>query len=49
MKVNILKAVLLKLASAMLFDPMPGGSGLLEQLCSRFAAVVAATGEVCEN
>jgi hypothetical protein len=29
-------------ADALLYDPMPGGSGLLEQLCSRFPDVVAA-------
>ncbi len=29
-------------ADALLYDPMPGGSGLLEQLCARFPEVVAA-------
>jgi len=29
-------------ATAILFDPMPGGSGLLEQLCERFGEIVQA-------
>lgn len=29
-------------ADALLYDPMPGGSGLLEQICARFAEVVEA-------
>jgi hypothetical protein len=36
-------------ADAHLFDPMPGGSGLLEQLCQEFPAVVAATREVADG
>ena len=31
---------------ALLWDPMPGGSGLLDQLCERFAEVVEAAREV---
>lgn len=30
-------------ATAVLYDPMPGGSGLLEQICARFPEVVAAS------
>jgi hypothetical protein len=29
-------------ADALLYDPMPGGSGLLEQICARFGEVVVA-------
>jgi hypothetical protein len=28
---------------AVLWDPMPGGSGLLDQLCARFPEIIAAT------
>jgi len=31
---------------AVLWDPMPGGSGLLEQICQRFSEVVAAATEI---
>jgi hypothetical protein len=31
-----------------LYDPMPGGSGLLDQLCSRFPEIVTAAREVVE-
>ena len=34
---------------AVLWDPMPGGSGLLDQLCERFAEIVQAALEVVEN
>ena len=34
---------------AVLWDPMPGGSGLLDQLCERFAEIVSAALEVVEN
>ena len=34
---------------AVLWDPMPGGSGLLDQLCERFAEIVPAALEVVEN
>ena len=34
---------------AMLWDPMPGGSGLLDQLCERFGEIVTAALEVVEN
>ena len=34
---------------AILWDPMPGGSGLLDQLCERFEDVVAAAREVVEK
>ena len=34
---------------AMLWDPMPGGSGLLDRLCERFAEVVGAARDVVEN
>ncbi|WP_395095204.1 DEAD/DEAH box helicase [Armatimonas sp.] len=33
-------------ATALLFDPMPGGSGLLEQLTTRFAEVILAASTV---
>ena len=36
-------------ADAMLYDPMPGGSGLLEQLCARFADIAAAAKQVLEG
>ncbi len=32
-----------------LYDPMPGGSGLLDQACERWPEVVAAAAEVVEN
>ena len=35
--------------SALLWDPMPGGSGLLQRLCERFADVVAAARAVVEH
>ena len=34
---------------AVLWDPMPGGSGLLDQLCERYAEIVQAALEVVEN
>ena len=34
---------------AVLWDPMPGGSGLLDQLCERSAEIVQAALEVVEN
>ena len=34
---------------ALLWDPMPGGSGLLERLCERFGEVVEAAREVVAN
>ncbi|HRX87181.1 MAG TPA: helicase-related protein, partial [Phycisphaerae bacterium] len=34
---------------ALLWDPMPGGSGLLEQLCGRFEEIVIAAREVLEK
>ena len=34
---------------AVLWDPMPGGSGLLDQLCERFAEIVPAALEVVES
>ncbi|MCC7171425.1 MAG: DUF1998 domain-containing protein [Planctomycetes bacterium] len=34
---------------ALLWDPMPGGSGLLDQLCERFTEIVAAAREVVEK
>jgi len=34
---------------AFLWDPMPGGSGLLDQLCDRFEEIVAAAREVVEK
>jgi ATP-dependent helicase YprA (DUF1998 family)/SOS-response transcriptional repressor LexA len=34
---------------AMLWDPMPGGSGLLDQLCERFEEIVAAAREVVQD
>jgi site-specific DNA recombinase len=36
-------------ADAMLYDPMPGGSGLIEQLCARFREVTAVAKGVVEN
>jgi len=36
-------------ASALLFDPMPGGSGLLEQLCERFGEIVHAIQPIVSN
>lgn len=36
------------LCDALLFDPMPGGSGLLEQLCNRFSAVHASALRIVE-
>ncbi len=33
----------------LLWDPMPGGSGLLDQLCERFTEVVAAARELLED
>lgn len=36
-------------ADAILYDPMPGGSGLLQQLCSRFQEVVAASQQVVSS
>ena len=34
---------------ALLYDPMPGGSGLLEQICARFPEVWSAAVELVEN
>ena len=34
---------------AVLWDPMPGGSGLLDQLCERFGEIVQAAHEVVDN
>jgi ATP-dependent helicase YprA (DUF1998 family) len=34
---------------ALLWDPMPGGSGLLDQLCERFEEIVAAARDVVEK
>jgi DEAD/DEAH box helicase/Helicase conserved C-terminal domain/Domain of unknown function (DUF1998) len=34
---------------ALLYDPMPGGSGLLDQICARFGEVVAAALDLTEN
>jgi len=34
---------------ALLYDPMPGGSGLLEQICARFPEVWSAAIELVEN
>jgi ATP-dependent helicase YprA (DUF1998 family)/SOS-response transcriptional repressor LexA len=34
---------------AVLWDPMPGGSGLLDQLCERFDEIVAAAREVVQD
>jgi len=34
---------------ALLWDPMPGGSGLLEQLCERFEAIAAIAREIAER
>lgn len=34
---------------ALLWDPMPGGSGLLDQLCERFDEIVAVAREVVED
>ena len=34
---------------AVLWDPMPGGSGLLDQLCERFGEIVQAAHEVVAN
>ena len=34
---------------AILWDPMPGGSGLLDQICGRFAEVVAAAKALVED
>jgi len=36
-------------ADAMLYDPMPGGSGLLEQLCARFGEVASAAKQVVDQ
>ena len=38
-----------EVANIMLYDPMPGGSGLLEQLVARFPEVIAAALEVVER
>ena len=38
-----------KEVDAVLWDPMPGGSGLLDQLCERSAEIVQAALEVVEN
>ena len=35
--------------TALLYDPMPGGSGLLDQLCARFGEVAAAACEVVDK
>jgi hypothetical protein len=34
---------------AVLWDPMPGGSGLLDQICERFAEIVAAAKVIVEG
>jgi hypothetical protein len=34
---------------ALLYDPMPGGSGLLDQLCERFKEVMAAALEITDG
>jgi hypothetical protein len=34
---------------ALLWDPMPGGSGLLDQMCERFEDIVAAARDVVSN
>ena len=34
---------------ALLWDPMPGGSGLLDQICDRFGEIVRAAHEVVDN
>ncbi|MBM4073964.1 MAG: DUF1998 domain-containing protein, partial [Planctomycetes bacterium] len=34
---------------AVLWDPMPGGSGLLDQLCDRFPEIVAAARDIVDN
>lgn len=34
---------------ALLWDPMPGGSGLLEQICERFGEIVAVAREILED
>ncbi len=34
---------------ALLWDPMPGGSGLLDQICERFEEIAAVAREVVEN
>ena len=34
---------------AVLWDPMPGGSGLIDQLCERFGEIVQAAHEVVDN
>ena len=34
---------------ALLWDPMPGGSGLLDQICERFEEIVAVAREVVED
>jgi SOS-response transcriptional repressor LexA len=34
---------------ALLYDPMPGGSGLLDQICARFDEVVTAALDIAEN
>ena len=34
---------------ALLWDPMPGGSGLLDQICERFGEIVQAAREVADN
>jgi SOS-response transcriptional repressor LexA len=36
-------------ASGLLYDPMPGGSGLLDQICARFPEVAAAALEVVND
>lgn len=36
-------------ALGLLYDPMPGGSGLLDQICARFPEVVAATLEAVND
>ncbi len=38
-----------QICTGLLYDPMPGGSGLLDQLCARFSEVVAAAREVLEK
>lgn len=38
-----------EVADALLYDPMPGGSGLLDQICARFGEVTTAALEVCAN